>query len=94
MPICSYLAVPVAGEAESLSMRLGALPGCEVIRATNRDVLVLLTDTPGRAEEDALRSELETTAGLAALVLTFGEVEAEAEPDRPAPPAAGPGGTS
>lgn len=76
MPICSYLAVPVAGEVESLSERLGALPGCEVIRATNRDVLVLLTETSGNAEEEALRSELEAIEGLAALVLTFGELEA------------------
>lgn len=77
MPICSYLAVPIAGEAESLSVRLGAMPGCEVIRATNRDVMVLLTETSGGAEEEALRSRIETTEGLAALVLTFGEIEAE-----------------
>jgi len=78
MPICSYLAVPVPGEAESLSARLGALPGCEVIRATNRDVMVVLTETSGRSEEEALRSRLEATEGLAALVLTFGEIEAGA----------------
>lgn len=77
MPICSYLAVPIAGEAESLSARLGAMPGCEVIRATNRDVMVLLTETSGGAEEEALRSRIQTTEGLAALVLTFGEIEAE-----------------
>ena len=77
MPICSYLAVPVPGEAESLSTRLAALPGCEVVRSTNRDVMVLLTETSGRAEEEALRSELNATDGLAALVLTFGEIEAE-----------------
>ncbi len=77
MPICSYLAVPLAGEADGLSARLGALPGCEVIRATNRDVMVLLTETSGRAEEEALRSRLEATEGLAALVLTFGEIESE-----------------
>lgn len=77
MPICSYLAVPVAGEADRLSASLGALPGCEVIRSTNRDVMVLLTETSGGAEEAALRSRLEATEGLAALVLTFGEIEAE-----------------
>lgn len=77
MPICSYLALPIAGEADSLSARLGALPGCQVIRATNRDVMVLLTETSGGAEEAALRSRLEATEGLAALVLTFGEIQAE-----------------
>jgi nitrate reductase NapAB chaperone NapD len=78
MPICSYLAVPLAGEAERLSTRLGALPGCEVIRATNRDVMVLITETSGGEEEATLRSEIETTEGLAALVLTFGEIDADA----------------
>lgn len=77
MPICSYLAVPIPGHGESLSARLGALPGCEVIHATNRDVMVLLTETSGRAEEESLRSSLEAVEGLAALVLTFGELEAD-----------------
>ena len=81
MPICSYLAVPIPGEAEGLSERLGALPGCEVIRATNRDVMVLLTETSGRGEEGILRSRLEATEGLAALVLTFGEIETEPSGD-------------
>lgn len=78
MPICSYLALPLPGQAESLSTRLAALPGCEVIRSTNRDVMVLLTETSDRAQEEELRSELNATDGLAALVLTFGEIEAEA----------------
>lgn len=77
MPICSYLAMPVAGEAEGLSARLGALPGCEVVRATNRDLLLVLTETGCRDEEEALRSDILSTRGLAALVLTFGEIDAE-----------------
>lgn len=77
MPICSYLAMPVAGEAEGLSARLGALPGCEVVRATNRDLLLVLTETGSRDEEEALRSDILSTRGLAALVLTFGEIDAE-----------------
>ena len=78
MPICSYLALPIAGQADSLSARLGALPGCEVVRATNRDVMVVLTETRDQAEEEALRSRLEAVEGLSALVLTFGEIRPDA----------------
>ena len=77
MPICSYLALPIEGHADILSASLGALPGCQVVRAMNRDVMVLLTETEDHVEEAVLRARLEATHGLAALVLTFGEIQPE-----------------
>jgi nitrate reductase NapAB chaperone NapD len=75
MTICSYLAIPAPGEGATLRARLAALPGCEVVPAENRELLVLVTETPDRGADDALRARIEGMAGLQALVLTFAEVE-------------------
>jgi nitrate reductase NapAB chaperone NapD len=79
--ICSYLVIPVTGAADSLAARLAALPGCDVARAVNRDVLVLVTDTATAGEESALRDALARMDGIRTLVLTFGAVD----PDSPVP---------
>jgi nitrate reductase NapAB chaperone NapD len=79
MPICSYLVIPEEGSARELTRRLGALPGCDVTRAENRDVLLLVTDTPGPDEDRALRETVEGMEGIHALVLAFGEID----PDTP-----------
>lgn len=84
MAICGYLVIPAEGGSDALAARLALLPGCDVARARNRDVLVLVTDTPGPAEEAALRERLAGVPGIHSLVLTFGDVD-------PASPAAVPG---
>jgi nitrate reductase NapAB chaperone NapD len=76
MPICSYLVMPEPGATDAVRERLSALPGCDVLQAENRDLLVLVTDTADRAAEAALRARVEALEGIGALVLTFGEVEA------------------
>lgn len=78
MAICSYVVIPARGAAETLIRRLAALPGCDVARATNRDVLLLVTDTSGPEEDEALRTALERMDGVRGLVLTFGELGARA----------------
>lgn len=75
MAICSYLVIPQPGQTETLCRHLGAMPGCEVTPALNRDLLVLVTDTPDRAGEKTLRDRIEGLDGIQALVLTFGEVD-------------------
>jgi nitrate reductase NapAB chaperone NapD len=74
MPICSYLVVPEVGEVEAVRARLAALPGCDVVRAANRELLLLVTETPDAAGETALREQVERLDGVSALVLTFGEI--------------------
>jgi nitrate reductase NapAB chaperone NapD len=76
MPICSYLVVPEPGATDAVRARLALLPGCDVLQAENRDLLVLVTDTADREEEEALRGRVEALDGIGALLLTFGEVEA------------------
>jgi nitrate reductase NapAB chaperone NapD len=80
VPICSYLVIAQAGEAGALARRLEEIPGCQAVRASNRDVLLLVTETPGVVEEVALRTAIEGLPGLQAVVLTFGELDAGAEP--------------
>jgi nitrate reductase NapAB chaperone NapD len=77
MPICSYLVIPAAGETAAVMARLDALAGCEVVRAQNRELLALVTDTAGPAEERALRAAIEGIDGICAVVLTFGELHDE-----------------
>jgi len=74
MTTCSYVVIPAEGAAETLTERLAALPGCDVARARNRDVLLLVTETSGPEEDHALRTLLERTDGVLALILTFGEL--------------------
>ena len=79
MPICSYLVVPEAGAAPRVERSLSALAGCEVVAAENRDVLILVTDTPDLEAEETLRREVEGMEGIEALLLTFGEIDPETE---------------
>jgi nitrate reductase NapAB chaperone NapD len=79
MPVCSYLVIPEPDSGEALARNLAALRGCDVTRATNRDVLLLVTDTPGPEEDEELRRSLEAMDGIRALVLAFGEID----PDTP-----------
>jgi nitrate reductase NapAB chaperone NapD len=88
MSVCSYLVIPTAGTAEAVARRLAAIPGCDVTAAENRDVLVLVTETEGREEEKALRARVEGVEGVMAMVLTFGEIDPDADPTAaPAAPA-------
>ncbi len=77
--ICSYLVIPEDGALARVVERLTALPGCDVVSAENRDVLILVTDTPGLEEEGALRRKVEALDGIQALLLTFGEIDPDTQ---------------
>jgi nitrate reductase NapAB chaperone NapD len=83
MPIKSYLAYPVRGGQDDLAAALRALGACEVVAATNREVLVVVTDTTDEAAEEALQRALLLVPGLEALALVAGVDDAAAEPARP-----------
>lgn len=90
MPICSYVVIPDRGAAASVRDRLDAMPGCDVALAHNRDVLLLVTDTPDLAAEAELRTSIEAMDGIQALLLTFGEIDPDAQvPDLVSPSGAG-----
>ena len=83
MPIKSYLAYPVRGRRDALAAALRALAGCEVIPAVNQEVLVLVTDTPDEAAEDALQDALAHLPELEGLALVAGVDEGAIAPDSP-----------
>jgi nitrate reductase NapAB chaperone NapD len=84
MVICSYLLIAEYGKTAPLVDRLSALPGCEVARAENRDVLLVVTEAACAEDANALRDRVAGMDGVRALVLTFGEIAPEAVRD-PAP---------
>jgi hypothetical protein len=79
MPIKSYLAQAAAGRRDELARHLRALPSCVVVPSMNRDVVVLVTDTPDAAAEQALEDRLGRVPGLQCLTLVAGL----ADPDSP-----------
>jgi nitrate reductase NapAB chaperone NapD len=79
MPVCSYLVIPEPGAKNQVRRRLERAEGCEVVEAENRDLLILLTDTPGLEEEALLRSTVEEIDGIEALLFTFGQIDPETE---------------
>ena len=79
MPVCSYLVIPEAGAGDRVRRDLEALPECDVVAAENQDVLILVTDTVGLAEEERLRVSVEAMDGIQTLLLTFGEIDPDTE---------------
>jgi nitrate reductase NapAB chaperone NapD len=78
VPIKSYIAWPSPGRAAELESSLLQIPGCEVISAENRELLLLVTDTPTESAEDALCRQLEQIEDLQCLSLVSGVTEKEA----------------
>ncbi|TGV01466.1 hypothetical protein [Flavivirga rizhaonensis] len=72
MPIKSYLAHPQEGKKEDLIKALSELKECEVMPATNEDVLVVVTDTLDDASEDILKEKIEKIDSLKLLAMVSG----------------------
>lgn len=77
MPIFSYLAIPKPGAMQDLCADLAPLSNCEVIPADNKDVVVLVTDTPDEAAEADLQEQLNLIPSLQSLSLAFGCADRE-----------------
>jgi hypothetical protein len=86
VPIKSYLAYPARGRRDELVAALRALRACQVIPAVNRDLVVVVTDTPDEAAEEVLQAtlaRLELLEGLA-LVAGLGDVATDSVPHQEA----------
>ena len=79
MPIKSYLAHAVGGRRDELARGLAGLEGCAIVPAINRDVVVLVTDTPDDAAEEALQERLTRLPALQCLTLVAGLADPESE---------------
>ncbi|MGW8194283.1 MAG: hypothetical protein ACWGOX_08460 [Desulforhopalus sp.] len=72
MPIFSYLALPKEDARDLLCAELSRLEHCQVIPADNKDVVVLVTDTPDDNSERNLQNRLKGLRSLQSLSLAFG----------------------
>lgn len=72
MPIKSYLAHPYNGKKDELIKELSLINECEVIPAENKDILVVVTETETKAEEEILKQKLETVKSLKLLAMVSG----------------------
>ncbi len=72
MPVKSYLVFPHPGQKEFLAEALGKIPCCEIIPAENSGVMVLITDTFSKAEEEKCLVEINNIQSLEHLTLVAG----------------------
>ena len=75
MPVFSYIAYPEQGAKEQLLKDLLALEYCEVTPAKNKELLILLTDTPDADTEKNLQKQLKALISLQSLGMTFGHMD-------------------
>jgi len=72
MIVKSYLVFPVEGQLSKLMSDLEAIPGCEATAATNRELVVLVTETNRESDEKDLEDLLRKISSLQALTLVSG----------------------
>lgn len=75
MPVFSYLAYPKKGAKQQLHLELAGLAYCEVLPSDNKEVLVLVTDTPDENIEKVLKEKLGQLESLQSLGMTFGHTD-------------------
>ena len=72
MPIKSYLVHPMDGKKEQLIEILSQIPFCELNPSTNKDVIVLVTDTSSVDEEKKLAQKFEAILEIKNMALVSG----------------------
>ena len=72
MPIKSYLAHPHEGKKEELLRAISELQECEVLPAENKEVLILVTETENKEDEEILQQKLEAISSLKLLAMVSG----------------------
>jgi nitrate reductase NapAB chaperone NapD len=72
MPIKSYLAHPHEGKKNALIQAISKLSQCEVVPAQNKDILVVVTETESKEEEEILKQQIEAIDSLKLLAMVSG----------------------
>jgi nitrate reductase NapAB chaperone NapD len=72
MPIKSYLAHPFKGGKNQLMKELSEIKGCEVIPSENMNVLILITDTKTKKQEQFIENQLDGIGSLQSLAMVSG----------------------
>ncbi|MGB0896629.1 MAG: chaperone NapD [Flavobacteriaceae bacterium] len=72
MGIISYLAHSHEGKRNELYKALQSIEDCEVIPAENEDVIVVVTDTESKQEDDKVKEQIEAIESLKLLAMVSG----------------------
>ncbi|MFS4491648.1 hypothetical protein [Maribacter sp. 2308TA10-17] len=72
MPIKSYLVHPQEGKKMELANVLSEIEQCEVLPAENKDVLILVTETDSKQEEEVLKEKLDSINEVKLMALVSG----------------------
>ena len=75
MIIKSYLAYPVTGQKQALVAALQQIPQCEITPSTNKDLIVIVTESADETAEQALEQQLHAIPSLLSLTLVSGHQE-------------------
>ena len=75
MPVFSYLALPEQGAINELFSELRSMDHCEVTPSDNKEVIILVTDTPDEPAEKELQAKFKNIKSLQSLSMTFGHVD-------------------
>lgn len=75
MPIFSFLAYPETGMKDRLIADLSAMTYCEIKPSENKDVLILLTDTPDEETNKSLIDAIKALNSLQSLSMAFGHTD-------------------
>ena len=75
MPIFSFIAYPESSMKDQLLKDLSLMKYCEVKPSDNKDVLILLTDTPDEETNKNLINQIKELSSLQSLSMTFGHTD-------------------
>ncbi len=75
MPIFSFLVYPEKGMKDQLIDDLSKMEYCEIKPSDNKDVLILLTDTPDEETQKNLIDIIKDLGCLQSLSMTFGHTD-------------------
>ena len=75
MPIFSYIAYPENGRTDEMIRELDSFSQCEVKESTNREIVILVTDTKNNDEEEKLQKKLKNVTSLQCLSMVFGHTD-------------------
>ncbi|MDO5969093.1 hypothetical protein Q4Q35_04665 [Flavivirga aquimarina] len=72
MPIKSYLAHPEEGQKKALMEALSKIDHCDVIPAENKDLLIVVTDTDNKTDDEKVKESIEAIESLKLLAMVSG----------------------
>jgi nitrate reductase NapAB chaperone NapD len=72
MSIKSYVVHPKPGRKSQLMYQLSKLNSCEVVASENKDILILVTDTENKVEDEQLLAQINELDQLSMLSMVSG----------------------